>query len=178
VLVQRPTTLEALAEDAAIGEANARANPTVVKTTDAAVTAQLAEMRAMMTTLQDVVIAGQRQHNTPVIYFVDAPTAIPEHPAATTTTTLWPATTRVQTNAATTTATLTTTPSDPRNVTMQFVVPVYQTPLPRNTAVDTAETAAARGRGRGWRGPWRGLPNSTNRSNPSARRDGSRIPTT
>ena len=69
VLVQRPTTLKALAEATAI--ANARANPT----TDAAVTAQLAEMRAMMATLQDVVMNGQRQHAGH--YSVDAPAAVP-----------------------------------------------------------------------------------------------------
>jgi len=102
VLDQRPTTLEALAKAAAIGEAHARTSPTVAKTTYAAVTAQQAEMRAMMATLQDVVIAGQRQHAG--VYILDARTAVPEHLAATTTTIL-------------TAATPTTTPSDPRNVT-------------------------------------------------------------
>jgi len=48
VMVQRPATLKALTEAAAIGEANDRATSAGAKTTDAAVSVQLAEMKAMM----------------------------------------------------------------------------------------------------------------------------------
>ena len=79
VLIQRPETLEALAEAAAIGEANARAANSTASRTDAAVTAQLAEMHAMITAMQSAVISGHRQRAE--VNTVDARTTFVPSPA-------------------------------------------------------------------------------------------------
>jgi len=150
-MVQRPATLEALAEAAAIGEANAGTTSASAKTTDAAVSAQLAEMKAMMRMMQDVMTTRQRHHAD--ITAIDGPPAFLERPQGTTTTAT--TTTRVHTSNAAATVTPTTTLSDLRSVTIQLVVPDRNT-AQYNGGRDGTAGRPRRGRGRGWRGPWRG----------------------
>jgi len=84
VMVQKPSTLEALAEATAIGEANARSTATRAKTDDAAVSTQLAEMRATMTVMQEMMVTAQRP--SAGVHTIDAPTPRQEESAAATTT--------------------------------------------------------------------------------------------
>lgn len=146
VKVQRPTTLEALAEAAAIGEANARTNAARARTNDADVSRQFAELRLMVAGIQDAMTSQHRP--TTGVLDLNAPTHRPEPTAAATTTT---ATYRPSSDVASTAAPSTTAGSAP--ITVNLVMP---------------DTAAAqhggrggrggRGRGRGWRGAWRGRP--------------------
>jgi len=103
VLVQRPTTLEALAEAAAVGEANARAVHAESRAANTAVASQLAEMRTMMAALQDAITTGQRQHAG--VNAIDAPAATAERPVIATPTTTAAATACVQSGIVTTATT-------------------------------------------------------------------------
>ena len=153
VLIQRPETLEALAEAAAISEANARAANSSASRTDAAVTAQLAEMHAMITAMQSAVISGHRQRAE--VNTVDAPTTFAPSPALTTTTAMAATTTTRAIGSATATLpTPTATLGEPRSITIQLVTP--DTAAPQYGAghdVNGYRTGRTWGRGRGWRGP-------------------------
>ena len=146
VRVLRPTNLEELAEAAAIGEANAKLMHTRTRAADAAVSAQLAEMREMMASMQ--VMMSTQNANT-----VNAP---PQHPPRTTTTTTATATHYHQ-NVAATAATSAPAPSVPQNMTVQLVMPE---PIAAQYGGGRGGPGGrgGRGRGRGWRGPWRGPP--------------------
>jgi len=58
VMLQKPTSLEALAEAATIGEVNARTTGARTKADDSTTSAQLAEMRAMVVVMQDMMAAN------------------------------------------------------------------------------------------------------------------------
>jgi len=153
VLVQRPTTLEALAEAAAVGEANARAVHAESRAANTAVASQLAEMRTMMAALQDAITTGQRQHAG--VNAIDAPAATAERPVIATPTTTAAATACVQSGIVTTATTPSTTTGVPHHIAIQLVMPDASA---SNQGTERGEHGgrAGRGRGRGWRGPWRG----------------------
>jgi len=161
VKLQKPTTLEALAEAAAIGEANAKAAAARNQTDDAAVSSQLAEMRAMMSIMQDMMAANPRP--TIGVHAVDAPTSRTEQPgssrsdpASSTTATTTAA--QEQPGTATTSTALPTAISTdgPRSMTIQVVMPNASEQY--GDRRDGPGGRPGRGRGRGWRGPWRGRP--------------------
>ena len=154
VMVQKPSSLEALAEAAAIGETNARSTTARAKTDDAAVTTQLAEMRAMMTVMQEMIATAQRP--SAGVHAIDAPTPRPEQPPAATTTATT-TTARYQPSVMTATATPMTIPSEPRHMTIQLVMP-ETTAAQYGSGRSDPGSRSGRGRGRGWRGPWRGRP--------------------
>ena len=158
VRVLRPTNLEELAEAAAIGEANAKLMYTRTRAADAAVSAQLAEMREMMASMQ--VMMSTQNANT-----VNAP---PQHPPRTTTTTTATAT-HYQQNVAATAATSAPAPSVPQNMTVQLVMPE---PIAAQYGGGRGGPGGrgGRGRGRGWRGPWRGPPPNRRPVDATARR--------
>ena len=58
VMLQKPSTLEALSEAATIGEVNARTTGARTKADDSTTSAQLAEMRAMVVVMQDMMAAN------------------------------------------------------------------------------------------------------------------------
>jgi len=60
-MLQKPTSLKALAEAATIGEVNARTTGARTKADDSTTSAQLAEMRAMVAVMQDMMAANQAQ---------------------------------------------------------------------------------------------------------------------
>jgi len=154
VMVQKPSSLEALAEAATIGEANARSTATRAKTDDAAVSSQLAEMRAMMMVMQEMMVTAQRP--SAGVHTIDAPTLRPEESAAATTPTT--TTARYQPGVMTATATPMTVPSEPRHMTIQLVMP-ETTAMQYGGGRGGPSGRSGRGRGRGgWRGPWRGRP--------------------
>jgi len=121
VMVQKPSTLEALAEAAAIGESNARSTAARAKKDDAAVSSQLSEneIRAMMTVMQEMMATAQRPSTG--VHAIDAPTPRQEQPAAATTATT--TTARYQPGVMTATATPMPVPSEPRHMTIQLVMP-------------------------------------------------------
>ena len=152
VVLQRPATLEALNEAAAIADASAKSIARA-KTADVAVSNQLAEMRAMMAVMQEMMVSGQRP--TTAARATDTTVPRPGQPAHT-------ATVTSGNNAATrdlprpTLATAPTT-TEPRGMTIQLVMP------------DAAgnhyagggrgdDGPSRRGRGRGWRGQYRRTP--------------------
>ena len=152
VRVLRPSTLEELGEAAAIGESNARLATAGSRANDDAVSAQLAEMRTMVTALAEIV--AQQQRPEPTTGGANAPTqrAVP----TTMTTTTAATAVHAQQNVVTT-ATPATSAADLRGMTVQLVMP------PSIAAQHGSfDGRPARGRGRGYRGPWRG--HETNRT--------------
>ena len=145
VRVLRPSTLEELGEAAAIGESNARLAAAGSRASDDAVSAQLSEMRAMVTALADIV--AQQQRPAPTAGGADAPAP---RAAPTTTTTTAATAVHAQQNVVTAT-TPATSAADLRGMTVQLVMP------PATAAQHGSfDGRPARGRGRGYRGPWRG----------------------
>ena len=149
VRVLRPSTLEELAEAAAIGESNARLMTTEPRSTDAAVSAQLAEMRSMVAALTEIVTTQQRPGTSAGI--VDAPAQRTALPATTTAATA----VHVQQDVVATATAPATSAADPRGMTVQLVMPPSVAP---QYGVNHGALGGrpARGRGRGYRGPWRG----------------------
>ena len=61
VMLQKPTTLKALNEAAAIADASVKAAAVQSRNDEAAISAQMAEMRAMMATMQVLMINNQQR---------------------------------------------------------------------------------------------------------------------
>ena len=153
VMLQKPTTLEALNEAAAIADASAKAAAVQSRSDEAAISAQMAEMRAMMATMQVLMINNQQR---PVADASTAETSTPRpppttvtwQPRPTSTTTAGPSHYQPSGVAAAATA-MTQPPATPgqRLLTVQLVMP--------DGGIATRGGRVGRGRGRGWRGPGR-----------------------
>jgi len=157
VMLQRPTTLEALVEAAAIGEASAKANASQTRMDEIAVTTQLTEMRAMMAAMQAMIATQQRPPAKASAIETSAPQQTP------------PPTTTITTTATT----ITTTALSPPGVSAPIVTPTNTVDGSRMTIqlvmpdpIATQHIGSRRdgggpprrGRGRGWRGPWSNRP--------------------
>jgi len=149
VRVLRPSTLEDLAEAAAIGESNARLAATgPQQPTDTAISAQLAEMRSMVAVLTEIVSTQQRPGASADT--ADAPTPRRAQPATTATMAV-----HVQQDVVTIATAPMASATEPRGMTVQLVMP------PANTAHygsnrETSSGRPARKRGCGYRGTGRG----------------------
>ena len=148
VKVQKPATFEALAEAAAIGEANAKSTAARHKTSDAAVSSQLAEMRAMMAVMQDMMTANQGP--SVGVRTIDAPTSRSQQPGGKTTTATAETAPRLPSTMASAVVP-SATGTDGAHMTIQLVMPETA------SAQYTGERGGyggrpGRGRGRGWRG--------------------------
>jgi len=152
VRLLRPTTLEELAEAAAIGESNTRLSTTRPRTTGGNVDAQIAEMRSMIAALTDLVATQQAPATTPTS--ADPPT---RQPTPATTTTAAATALHVQQDVTTMATAPMTNATDPRNITVQLVMPP-STAAQYGGNYGGASARPPRGRGRGYRGPWRNQP--------------------
>ena len=151
VMLQRPTTLEALVEAAAIGEANAKATATQSRAEEVAVAAQLKEMRAMMATMQAMMVNQQRPPAGTSA--VDTPTPRPAPPTSTTTTIA--AANPLNVVAPNTTPMNT---GDGSHMTIQLVMPDPSATQYTDSRRGGGGGPPRRGQGRGWRGPWGSRP--------------------
>ena len=157
VMLQKPTTLEALNEAAAIADASAKAATAQSKNDGAAINAQMAEMRAMMATMQALMINNQQR---PVADDSIAETSAPRQAPPTTTVSRTTPTTAATAQHPTSIAapnTTATSAGDGSRMTIQVVMPE-----PSGTqhagGGRGGDAPGRRGRGRGWRGQWSNRP--------------------
>jgi len=156
VMLQKPATLEALNEAAAIADASAKAAAAQSRSDETSINAQMAEMRAMMATMQVLMINNQQRPAA------DASTAetSAQRPAPATTAIRTAPTSAATAQHPTSTAAPSTTPvsaGDGSRMTIQVVMP-DSSGMQHAGGGRGGDAPTRRGRGRGWHGQWSSRP--------------------